>query len=294
MAHGLRTQAAADDYPPELARLTASRPGAYQVIRYGPGPEQFGEYWPGGDGAAVVLIHGGYWRQRYRLDLMNLLAADLNERGYAVWNIEFRRMDTPGGGWPGTFDDVAAALDAIAGLDGAPVDLTRVGVIGHSAGGTLALWAARRDRAPRGRVAPAVAVSLAGVCDLALAARLRLSGDAVPTLLGGGPADRPEAYRQADPAACAPLGVPQLVVHGTADTHVPHELSRRYAGVAGAEATLLSLPGVDHFAVIDPATEAWARIAGELTRLLPADGRQQAQETKAREPEAEARTDALG
>src|SRR5690348_15215457 len=116
MLHGPQPTST-DGYPPELARLTASRPDAYQILSYGPSPAQYGEFWPGGsgsggDGATVVLIHGGYWRERYRLDLMHLLAADLNDRGYAVWNIEYRRMDMPGGGWPGTFDDVAAALDA--------------------------------------------------------------------------------------------------------------------------------------------------------------------------------------
>jgi acetyl esterase/lipase len=261
--------AAISDYPPELARLTASPPGAYRIVRYGPSPEQYGEYWPGGDGAAVILIHGGYWRMRYRLDLMHLLAADLNARGYAVWNIEYRRMDMPGGGWPGTFDDVAAALEAMSGLKDGGHDLSQVGLVGHSAGGHLALWAARRN-GMSARVLPAAVVSLAGVCDLALAAQLRLSNGAVSELLGGGPADRAEVYRQADPAALVSLGVPELVVHGTADTHVPYELSQRYAAAAGPEVTLLGLPDVNHFEVIDPASAAWSRIAQELTQLLPA------------------------
>lgn len=261
-----------DGYPPKLARLTASSPEAYRIVCYGPSAEQYGEYWPGGHGAAVVLIHGGYWRARFRLDLMHRLAADLNARGYAVWNIEFRRMDMPGGGWPGTFEDVATALDAVAGLGDEAVDPARVGVIGHSAGGHLALWASGRpDRPPSAaRVKPALAVSLAGVCDLAMAARLRLSNGAVSELLGGGPDERPEVYRLADPAALAPLGVPQLVVHGAADTDVPRQLSERYAAAAGPEATLLDLPGVDHFQIIDPDTAAWARIAQELTHRLPA------------------------
>lgn len=264
-----------DGYPPKLARLTVSSPEAYRIVRYGPSAEQYGEYWPGGHGAAVVLIHGGYWRARVRLDVMHLLAADLNARGYAVWNIEYRRMDMPGGGWPGTFEDVATALDAVADLGDEAVDPARVGVIGHSAGGHLALWAsAGRVPSPAGaptiRVRPALVVSLAGVCDLAMAARLGLSNGAVSELLGGGPDERPEVYRQANPAALAPLGVPQLVVHGTADTDVPRQLSERYAAAAGPEATLLDLPGVDHFQIIDPDTAAWARIARELTRLLPA------------------------
>lgn len=261
-----------DGYPPKLARLTASSPEAFRIVRYGPSAEQYGEYWPGGHGAAVVLIHGGYWRAWVRLDVMHLLAADLNARGYAVWNIEYRRMDMPGGGWPGTFEDVATALDAVAGLGDGAVDPARVGVIGHSAGGHLALWASGRPpaRARTVRVRPALVVSLAGVCDLAMAARLGLSNGAVSELLGGGPDERPEVYRQANPAALAPLGVPQLVVHGTADTDVPRQLSERYAAAAGPEATLFELPGVDHFQIIDPDTAAWARIAQELTRLLPA------------------------
>lgn len=248
----------ADDYGPELARLTQSRPGAYRIIRYGSSPDQYGELWPGGD-AAVVLIHGGYWRKKYRLDLMHLLAADLNDRGYTVWNIEYRRMDTPGGGWPGTFDDVTAAVDVLADQE-----VSRVGLVGHSAGGHLALWAGRAQA----QVLPAAVVSLAGVCDLAEAARLGLSGRAVAQLLGGGPDERPDVYRQADPATLVSRGVPELLVHGTADTDVPYELSERYAAATGE--TLLSLPGADHFDVIDPASDAWARIVAELAKLLPA------------------------
>ncbi|MBT2211269.1 S9 family peptidase [Actinomadura sp. NEAU-AAG7] len=259
---------APEPYPARLARLTSAPEGAYRTVPYGPSPEQFGEYWPGGDGAAAVLIHGGYWRARYRLDLMRLMAADLNARGYAVWNIEYRRMDMPGGGRPGTFDDVSAALDAVAGLGGGAVDPARVALVGHSAGGHLALWAAHRAAGP-GRLSPAAVVSLAGVCDLAAAARLGLSDDAVRTLLGGGPDEVPEVYRWADPAALAPIDVPQLVVHGTADEDVPIGLSEAYAEAAGRAATLLTLPDADHMDVITPGTAAWTRIAEELARLLP-------------------------
>jgi pimeloyl-ACP methyl ester carboxylesterase len=118
-------------------------------------------------------------------------------------------------------------------------------------------------------VAPGVVVSLAGVCDLAAAARLGLSGAAAAELLGGLPEDRPQEYAQADPMASPLLGVAQLIAHGTADRDVPYEFSARYAAAAGSKARLLTLPGADHFELLDPATRAWTRVISELTPLLP-------------------------
>ena len=208
-----------------------------------------------------MLLHGGYWRRRYRLDVMNALAAALRPRA-SVWNLEYRRVGSPGGGWPGTFEDVAAGFDAV--LDGAAahrLDPTRVAVVGHSAGGHLALWLASRGRLVRGPGArpslmPALAVSLAGVCDPTEAARRHLSNDAVQDLLGGGPAKRSAVYEHASPGARLPLGVPQLLVHGTADDSVPVDLTKDYweaASRAGDACRLVKLTGVDHFQLIDPA-----------------------------------------
>jgi len=262
-------------YPPELARLTPADPAAYHEIRYGPGTQRYGQLWPavpGRDGApVVVLIHGGYWRARYRLDLMHALAADLAGRGYVVWNLEYRRMDGPGGGWPGTFTDLATGVDALAGLAGRyRLDLGRVALVGHSAGGHLALWAAG-PRRPAGAavVRPGLVVSLAGVTDLAEAARLRLSDGAVYQLLGGGPEQVPDRYAQACPTRLLPLGVPQLVVHGSADTAVPYRLGTGYAAAAraaGDPVEFTGLPGVDHLELIDPASAAWSGVAGALAR----------------------------
>ncbi|HKS98881.1 MAG TPA: alpha/beta hydrolase [Rugosimonospora sp.] len=241
----------------------------YEIVHYGHEPAQFGELWaPGPDAPVVVLVHGGYWRARYGLDLMHAMSADLAGRGYAVWNVEYRRVGEPGGGWPGTFEDVAAALDHLAVLArDRPLDLTRLAVVGHSAGGHLALWLAAR-RALAGAVLPTVAVSMAGVCDLAEAYRLGLSDGAVRELIGGGPDERPEVYALACPTRLAPLGVPQIVVHGTRDAAVPFALSARYAAVAGPGCRLVELPGVAHFEYLDPGSAAWATVAAELARCL--------------------------
>jgi acetyl esterase/lipase len=249
----------------------------FEIVRYGADPDQFGQLWPAaGAGPApapvVVLLHGGYWRRRYGLDLMQPLAADLSARGYAVWNLEYRRVGAPGGGWPGTFLDVAAGLDALVGLAGRGLDPAGVAVVGHSAGGHLALWACDRPRVggaePAGpRLRPAFAVSLAGVCDLIEAARRRLSGGAVLDLLGGDPERVPDRYRRTCPTLLLPFGVRQLVVHGTDDADVPFAFGRRYAAAAGAagdECELLALPEVGHFALIDPGSAAWAAVAERL------------------------------
>src|SRR5579859_5548688 len=118
------------------------------IRRYGAHPAQFGELWlPGGPPlGAVVIIHGGFWRARYDLSLGRPLAADLTARGYATWNLEYRRV-AAGGGWPATFGDVAAGIDLLATL---PVDTSRVVAVGHSAGGHLATWAAGRAKLPPG------------------------------------------------------------------------------------------------------------------------------------------------
>jgi acetyl esterase/lipase len=265
-----------EPYPEELRRLTGTSTGELVLEPYGEADEQVGELWParpGGPHPVVVLLHGGFWRRRYRLDLMHALAADLQRRGVAVWNLEYRRVGSPGGGWPGTFEDVAAGFDALRDLAGRyRLDLERVTAVGHSAGGHLALWLAARGRLRRGPGAraallPALAVALAGICDLHEAARRHLSNDAVVELLGGGPDERPEAYRLASPATLLPLGVPQVLVHGTADATVPFEISQRYAAAAraaGDACELVALDGVDHLAPIDPATAAWRTVLERL------------------------------
>jgi len=251
-------------------------------LAYGPEALQFGDLrLPSGAGPhpTVVLIHGGYWRAHYGLKLMTGLAKDLAARGYAAWNIEYRRVGNPGGGWPGTFLDVARAIDYLRVIAPAyALDLQQVLPIGHSAGGHLAFWLAGRPRIPAGDtlagtsikagytgdgpLVPVGAISLAGVVDLVMAWQLHLSMDAVVGLLGGTPREVPGRYATTSPAALLPLGVPQVLFHGTADVDVPIEVSRAYTKAAQAAndlVTYIELPGVDHFDVINPRSGAWER-----------------------------------
>jgi acetyl esterase/lipase len=264
-------------------------------IAYGTESLQFGDLYLSDQidlHATVILIHGGYWRAHYGLNLMNGLAEDLARRGYAAWNIEYRRIGDPGGGWPGTFQDVALATDFLREL--APyygLDVTKVVPIGHSAGGHLALWLAARPRIPvfaeespiagsqlRGKddgspipLALAGAISLAGVVDLKMAWELHLSNNAVVELLGGSANTVPERYAVASPAAMLPLGVPQVLIHGTNDDSVPIEVSQTYFKAAKSvndPITYIELEGVDHFDVIDPHSSAWAITIKELQKLV--------------------------
>lgn len=250
-------------------------------VAYGPGEFQFGELCvpqetpATGPHPVVVVIHGGYWRAQYGLDHIRHLCAALCGEGMATWSLEYRRVGNPGGGWPGTFLDVArgtAHLRALAG--NYPLDLDRVVVMGHSAGGQLALWVAGAHRVPEGsevRVADPLpvrgAISLAGVCDLVRGWELGLSDGVVGEFLGGDPVNRAERYRAASPRALLPLGVRQVLVHGTDDPYVPFELSTGYldaAREAGDDVTLIELPGMAHFEVIDPASAAWPDVLGAV------------------------------
>jgi acetyl esterase/lipase len=222
----------------------------------------------------VVLVHGGFWRARWDRTTTTPLARDLAGRGFAAWNVEYRRTGTAGGGWPGTLLDVAAAVDHLAGID--EVDGARTVAVGHSAGGQLALWLAGRHRLPAGapgaspRVTLRGAVALAGVCDLERGHRAALGDGAVAAFLGGAPDVVPERYDGASPAALVPLGVAQVLVHGDRDEIVPLDQSEVYAGQAreaGDPVELVVPAEADHFDVIDPAHEAWAAVVARLPAL---------------------------
>lgn len=243
-----------------------------QTIQYGPYAGQEGDlYLPTGRRPPVVcFLHGGFWRLPYGRDQMTAIAQDLARRGLAVWNLEYRRLGAPGGGWPETFRDVATGIDHLATLvaGGLDLDLDRVAVVGHSAGGQLALWSPARDRAcgERGtvrRVRVAAAVGLAPIADLACALERRVGGDVVAELLGGSPGQQPARYAAASPRALLPLGVPQLLVHGTADGVVPIEITRAYAEAAkaaGDPVDLVELAGSGHMEYLDPSSAAHATL----------------------------------
>jgi acetyl esterase/lipase len=237
-----------------------------RTIRYGADPSQYGELSlpDGTPQGVVVVIHGGFWKAAYDLSLGRPLAQSLVEHGWAAWNIEYRRVGN-GGGAPYTLDDVAAAIDALHGLD-LPVD--RVIALGHSAGGHLATWAASRGRFDRWRTTVDLTgvVSQAGVLDLWSAYDEELGGGAVQAFLGHrpGPDDAP-----VDPLHQVPLEIPVHCVHGLDDYTVPVAQSRAYvraATDAGARAEVTEIRG-GHFGVVEPKTQAWKQILEILDGL---------------------------
>jgi acetyl esterase/lipase len=253
-----------------------------RTIRYGPYHGNVGDLWlpAGGTGPlpVVVLIHGGFWRAVYTKRLMNWLAKDVVARGWAAWNIEYRRVGFLGGdgGWPNTLLDVAAALDHLAVIDD-DVDLARVVTCGHSAGGQLALWAAARRRLPAaspgagGTVTVRGAVSLSGVADLEEADRLGLGAQATARFMGGHWDEEPDRYRHASPRALLPLGVPQALIHAGNDSVVPPSMSREYQTLAtslGDDARSLLVDGIGHRQLINPKGRGWATAVSALERII--------------------------
>lgn len=245
------------------------------TISYGADPSQFGQLWLPTTSATsvpvVVLIHGGFWRAEYGLDLMNGLAADLVGRGYAAWNIEYRRVGQAGGGYPGTLDDVAAAIDSLVSF--APthrLDLHDVVLVGHSAGGQLSLWAAGRSTLPAGApgaspaVVPRLAIGEAPVFDMVSGDRLGLGGGAVTDFIGGTVGQYPDRYAVATPSSTG--DVPLAVVRGTLDDTVPAVFAVPDPTAPQPKSLrVVDVAGADHFAFIDPTSEAWAAVVALIT-----------------------------
>lgn len=276
-------------YPDPRAVLTRSAPAPDATVRYGDHPDQLADVrLPAAvDGPArplVVVVHGGFWRVEYDRSHTSPLAAALAALGYPVAQLEFRRTGQAGGGWPGTFDDVITGVTALPALVAELLPTTpvprRAGtgpiLLGHSAGGHLALHCARYLPNRVGGV-----LALAPVSDLAEAYRLDLDGGAVAELLGGGPDEFPDRYAATDPfpvAGAAPTGtghprgqvpdrVRTVILHGTLDKQVPVRMNRRYAAAAGPNCQLIELPDCEHFGLIDPESTAWSRVTEALLAL---------------------------
>lgn len=240
----------------------------------------------GGRALLTIFLHGGFWRAEYGREHTRPLAEALADAGFVVCAPEYRRTGQPGGGWPGTFDDVAAAVDRLPGLvaeaTGGLVGADPAGTVlgGHSAGGHLALWAASRHRLPAGsrwraeRSAWRGVVALAAVSDLAGSYRKGLGQQAAGALMGGAPAQFPDdRYLEADPGRLVPAGGPVWLVHGLADDRVPYLMSLDYArwaraaGARPAAATVVLLPGAGHFELIDPLSAEWPQVVDAFRRV---------------------------
>lgn len=234
--------------------------------RYGRARSQFGElFLPAGGGAVpvAVVLHGGFWRAQYGRKLMRPLCADLAARGWAAFNVEYRRLGRlSGGGYPRTLEDVAAAVDHLADLPKPKecLALFKVVAVGHSAGGHLAAWLATR---PQPRVRVTAVVAQAGVVDLRLGAELGLSRGVVHRFVGATPAQAPDRYAAASPAERLPLGVPILLTHGGRDEVVPPAMSERFAAAAraaGDDVALAIEPDEGHFGHLDPGNPLWRSV----------------------------------
>ncbi len=244
--------------------LTRTLADEGERVGYGSAPSQFGDLrlpqrslvGPG-PYPLVLVVHGGFWRARYSLSHLGHLCAALCRAGFATFNVEYRRMGQAGGGFPGSCEDVLAA--AKLGLSLPDVEPRLAVLLGHSAGGQLALWAGKA-------LAVSGVVALAAVSDLRQAAELGLSNGAALKFVGGAA----ERYAEASPLERLPLGVPQILVHGTEDETVPFSMSEAYVARAkalGDPAELSAVQGAGHFALVDPLSVAWPATLGAVRSI---------------------------
>ena len=242
-----------------------SRDGADHRLQYGGDALQFGELrLPVGSGPfpAVVLIHGGCWLNVFSLDHVSAMGRALADQGFAVWTPEYRRVGDAGGGWPGTFEDIISCVGFLRGIAQKHLlDLGRLVVMGHSAGGHLALWLAAQKTISLSGV-----ISLAGISDLK--AYEMLGNDcasSLPGLLGGTSQEMPERWKSSNPLELLPMNVPISLIHGEIDAIVPLSQSEVFAKAAGAE--LQVIRGGGHFDMVSPHSSAFSVICQTLKRM---------------------------
>ena len=248
--------------------LTLPPPPADARISYGAANQQFGDLrLPKGKGPhpVVVNIHGGFWRNKYDLTHAGHLCAALTAKGLATWNLEYRRVGDEGGGWPGTLRDIVDGHRFIGQLaEKYKLDKNRVLVMGHSAGGHLALCLAGHEPSIRR------AISLAGVIDLQRAWDLHLSNNAVAEFLGGQPEQVSEHYQEADPMRLD-IRAEQWLLHGAVDEVVPPDFSRTYyerKKKYGENVHLVEIEKAGHLDVIDPRSAAWTKVEESLLNAM--------------------------
>jgi acetyl esterase/lipase len=248
--------------------LTLPPPPADARVAYGTDRNQFGDLrLPKTKGLfpVVMNIHGGYWRAKYDLAHAGHPCAALTAKGLATWNVEYRRVGNAGGGWPGTFEDIRASYRFLSQVAKRyNLDLARSVVMGHSAGGQLALCLAGHEPSAKH------VISLAGVVDLRQAWEQHLSDDAVVEFLGGKPKDVPEHYREADPMQLSIRAI-QWLIHGAADDTVPPYFSRNYSEQKkkrGEDVHYLEISTAGHFQLIDPRSNAWPKVENTVLHML--------------------------
>ena len=245
----------------EILELGASAPS--HVLNYGEGELQFGELWlpdtenPGQKAPLVVFVHGGCWSNAYDIKHSHGLSTALSKMGYAVWSIEYRRSGDPGGGWPGSLNDISKALDFMPELRSYPVDLRRIALVGHSAGGHLALLAGSTRKASLKGV-----IGLAAIVDIEKYAKGRNSCQAlVAPFFGGSVQQIPEYYEAANPVN-APLHSNSLLIHGDLDSIVPLTQAQN------SNLKLVSVNNAGHFDMIHPETKTFQVLLKELATIL--------------------------
>ncbi|MFD2512357.1 alpha/beta hydrolase family protein [Pontibacter locisalis] len=263
-------------------------PAADHVIKYGSDSLQFGELrLPEGKGPfpVVVVVHGGCWLSAYNLQYMSHVSEALTKAGYATWNIEFRRVGDEGGGFPGTFQDVAKATDYVKELAKKhPLNAKEVAVLGHSAGGHLALWlGARRNLSRKSDLFTKKPLKIKGIVSLAgipnLASYSEQEGScnsAVQKLMGALPAEASALYADASPAELLPLRVPQRMVQGELDPIVPVAQSQLFTEAAkakGDDNALFLIPEAGHFDLVAPHSPAWSTVLKAVQEVLPLKGK---------------------
>ena len=250
--------------------LTLPPPPADAHLPYGSDANQFADLRlpkTKGPFPVVMNIHGGFWRAKYNLLHSGHLCAALTAKGIATWNIEYRRVGNPGGGWPGTFEDVRNAFRYLSQITKRyDFDLAKLLVMGHSAGGQLALCLAAHESSIK-RV-----ISLAGVVDLEQAWDQHLSDNAVADFLGGKPSQVTEHYHEADPMQLAiNHATTQWLIHGAGDDIVPPYFSRQYTEQKkkrGEDVHYSEVSTAGHFELIDPRSQAWSIVENTARRLL--------------------------